>query len=356
MPFKTFFSRPSYFRFEWTSYLSSRGTKYVIWSDGNEAFTYWEPDRYEKERDLSMAIAGGTGISSGSIYTISSLLRVKDIDGYSVTELRTAALVGIEGFEGTPCYRIKGTNHVGEPTELWIGTGDLLLRKVREESKNPTYNSIQEEVRRNIRTNQSIAHEVFEFKPPIPLTAKKEDGDETPSFEEEAPNWTEFHSEPGRFSILLPRPPTSRVVTVEAPQATIEHHLFRSMGRTVSCVIQYSDLPKQFTADPNQLFNETRDEFVRQTQARLSGESAVSQGGYSGREIRLDAGSLKTRARFFLVDQRLYQLALTVFDEEGSSDKQFERFFNSLKVSPSPKVIALLRTRPLPVSPPRRSN
>ena len=46
LPFKTSFKRPNLFRFEWTDYfLSKLGKKRVVWSNGKDAFTYWEPDR-----------------------------------------------------------------------------------------------------------------------------------------------------------------------------------------------------------------------------------------------------------------------------------------------------------------------
>ena len=50
MPFKTYFVRPQFFRFEWIDYFPWKdGRTRIVWSDGKEAFTYWEPDLYEDE-------------------------------------------------------------------------------------------------------------------------------------------------------------------------------------------------------------------------------------------------------------------------------------------------------------------
>ena len=62
LPFKTSFKRPNLVRFEWTDYfLTKLGKKRVVWSNGKESFTYWEPDRYEKEENVGRAIAGAKG-------------------------------------------------------------------------------------------------------------------------------------------------------------------------------------------------------------------------------------------------------------------------------------------------------
>ena len=93
MPFKTFFKRPSLFRFEWTDYaITKLGKTKVIWFNGKEAFTYWEPDSFEKEESLSMAVAGATGISYGTVHTVSDLMLPGEFGG--------SLLLGKEVFEG----------------------------------------------------------------------------------------------------------------------------------------------------------------------------------------------------------------------------------------------------------------
>lgn len=172
LPFKTSFKRANLFRFEWTDYFFSKlGKKRVVWSNGQDAFSYWEPDRYEKKEYLGLAIAGATGVSRGSSHTVSRLLLTDEVSGFRVTDLEDTSLLGEEIFEGVLCYHIKGTHPHGGFYELWIGKSDRLLRKVRQETRDSDKTTTQEEIRRNIHVNQPIANAVFDYKPPIVYAA-----------------------------------------------------------------------------------------------------------------------------------------------------------------------------------------
>lgn len=172
LPFQTLFKRPNLFRFEWAEFSSiAHGTRSVIWSNGKEAFTYWEPDTYEKNTDLESAIAGATGISSGAAYTVSHLLM--ELSGSNLLTLENLSLAGEEEFERVLCYHLKGKHPNGTLFELWIGKSDLLVRKLRKEINLVGYSTTEEEIHRNIRVNGPIAKEVFDFKPPIGLSKPK---------------------------------------------------------------------------------------------------------------------------------------------------------------------------------------
>lgn len=156
MPFKTFFKRPSLFRFEWTDFTTTKlGRTYRIWSNGTDAFTYWEPDRYEKEESLSLAVAGATGVSSITVNTVSDLLLPDELGPSALKKLTRVSLLGEDVFEGVHCYRIKATED-NESIELWIGKNDLLLRKLRRERKQGDELLIREEMRRKIQVDQPI--------------------------------------------------------------------------------------------------------------------------------------------------------------------------------------------------------
>lgn len=93
-PFKLFFSRPTRFRFEWVDFNQKKnGLLNVVWSNGEAAFTYWEPDRYEKTQSLKLGIAGASGVSSGAAHTMPSLL-MPQMRMWAVTDLSGSALVG----------------------------------------------------------------------------------------------------------------------------------------------------------------------------------------------------------------------------------------------------------------------
>lgn len=119
MPFKTFFRRPNQFRFEWTNFgITKLGRTRMIWSDGKEAFTYQEPDVYEKEESLRMAVNGAWGVTDGAASTVVDLLLSLNLNHASLTKLVKVSLVGEEVFDGVRCYRLHAIS-MDQPIELW---------------------------------------------------------------------------------------------------------------------------------------------------------------------------------------------------------------------------------------------
>lgn len=349
IPFKTSFKRPNLFRFEWTDYLFTKlGKKRVIWSNGKESFTYWEPDRYEKEEDLGLAIAGASGVSNGSAHTVSAMLLQDEVRGFTWTDLKDTSVLEETVFEEVPCYHIKGTHPAGELYELWIGKSDLLLRKVLHVTKEPDKITTEEEIRRNIHVDELIAIAVFDFKPPIALkpTPDSKSLEDLTSILEATPKWTEFKSEAGRFSILMPATPNYLTQTLETGQGRFEHHIFvATVGiGLLSCFVDYVDLPKQIGDAKNSdtLFDLARDEFIKAAQAKLERETDISMDGHPGREVRMRVYGGPVRLRVFLVSGRLYQISITMIErKEMPKEEAIEKFFNSFKIMTPAKSIAV---------------
>jgi outer membrane lipoprotein-sorting protein len=346
MPFKTYFKRPKLFRFEWIDYFPWKdGRKKVVWSNENDTFTYWEPDTYEKEEELSLAIAGATGISRGAAHKVPTLLLNDDPLLASLKQLK---LLGEETFEGELCYRISGKSSASDEYELWIAKKDFLLRKLKNRTDFEDFYTITEEIHRNIKLNQPIAQDVFNFKPPIPLSvADKETRADKSLTTSESPTWTEFHSVEGRFKVLLPDKPVTQTLTLEIPQGRIVHYGFTATKTFVTCVIDYADLPKTMI-DPGRaklVFDEARDELLKATQGKLVGETIISVEGHAGREVTMSFPGGAANARFFMVNERLYQLLimrLTVLDE---STEDVMKFFSSFKLVADTKPVAKLHRK-----------
>lgn len=343
MPFKTSFKRPNLFRFEWTDYgITKLGRTKMIWFNGKEAFTYWEPDSYEKEESLSMAVAGATGISSRTVNTISDLLLPDELGGSSLKTLEKVSLLGEEVIEGVRCYRIKATE-TGDPLELWVGKNDFLLRKLRRETKFPDRLWIREETRRKIQVDQSIPEVVFNYKPPISLTPKEDIGDIDKLLNPGPPVWTEFKSDEGRFSVLMPDKPLSQRSIIETPQGRLEQNVFTASHNFLVCMIAYTDFPKPALVanDVDGVFDSIRDQFIKQAGGKLASESSLSLDGNPGREIRVHLFRGELRMRLFLVGNRLYLLSLANLNQ--SDDEQtLNKFFVSFKLNSIVKPIAAL--------------
>ena len=71
IPFKTAFVRPGQFRFEYKN-----GTdRHIIWSKGKDVQTWWDlQPGIQKPESLQLAVAGATGVSSGSAARIPAML------------------------------------------------------------------------------------------------------------------------------------------------------------------------------------------------------------------------------------------------------------------------------------------
>ena len=352
MPFKTYFKRPNQFRFEWTDFVSWKaGRTSIIWSNATGVFTFWDPDRYEKDEDLSMGIAGATGVSHGAAHTVPRLLLPTEIGGFALTELKDLSLAGEEVFEGEPCYKITGKHPFGFVYEMWISKRDFLLRKQKDQSsgKDGALKTEQEEIHRNIKINLPIADELFNFKPPIPLSTDKEPPLDTPPSGNEVVTWTEFHSEEGRFKVLLPTKPTTQTLSLETPQGQIVHHGFLAATPGLVCIVDYADIPSlpPDSAQVKELFDTARDEFLKGVEGKLASETAISLDGHAGREVvaHLSVGG-KARIRFYLINERFYQLAVMHLQLRLPGEPEGEdpavKFFDSFKIVGDTKRVARL--------------
>lgn len=164
--FKTYFTRPRFFRFDWVDYSSVTAEERlnVIWSDGKRTFGYysWDNPAVEKYSTVGLGIASATGVSRGSAQTILSLL-LKSVGGFRVIEVSNPWVVGEERFEGENCYIVRGTHPLNFPIDFWISKRDFLIRKLKEPKDDGTY---EVEVHRDIKLNEKISRDLFNYALP----------------------------------------------------------------------------------------------------------------------------------------------------------------------------------------------
>jgi hypothetical protein len=115
----------------------------------------------EDEEDLSMAIAGATGISGGSAHTIGGLL-MPDIGGFTLDRVRGWKVVGRETLEGEECVVVCATHPMGGEFSLWVQPDTMTLRK--QKTKLGEFPA-GEEIRRDIEINGNI--EDSELRRPV---------------------------------------------------------------------------------------------------------------------------------------------------------------------------------------------
>jgi hypothetical protein len=167
--FATLYKSPSLFRFEFSRphpYAPLRHvvSKYVVGFDGSVAYSqnerYQEAPRLETRSDLQTAIAGATGISSGSAHSISCLL-LPEVSGFSILDLVDVRMDEATQIDGIPCYRVLGNSPRGGAWDYTIETDSLLIRRIR--TKFGEYPN--EEYRENILVDRPLDHRLFATSP-----------------------------------------------------------------------------------------------------------------------------------------------------------------------------------------------
>lgn len=166
--FKTSFARPHFLLFEWTdrAIFTSEERLNAVWNDGKQTYHYysWDKPAVGSEEDISLGVAGATGISRGSAHTVPTLL-LEEVGGFRLTEMSNLSLLGEEKFEGEDCYIVRGRHPHNFPIDMWIAKSDFLLRKTMEGKADGTS---EVEIRRDVKLNAKIPPETFNYTPPPP--------------------------------------------------------------------------------------------------------------------------------------------------------------------------------------------
>jgi hypothetical protein len=161
--FQTQYQAPSFFRYEFAKPHPYRPLRHLITrnvigsnTEGSYYFVCYprsEPT-LEQRNSVQREISRATGVSQGTAHTIGKLL-IPEVTGFSLTDLLRPRFRRFREFEGVRCFSISGIHPRRGRFTVWVGVGDLLLRKLISHSFR------HEEVRSNIVLNQPIAKGVF---------------------------------------------------------------------------------------------------------------------------------------------------------------------------------------------------
>lgn len=153
LPFSTAFIRPSRFRFE----FFSGDIRFLAVADGPSTRTWWDIQPGVRDvSSLELALAGATGISSGTAHTVPALLMPDCIRGRKPDDLLDLRRLEDARIDGIDCFRVQGETRSGRdlaqqeevrqqvlkvtgrdfgiakhaPDVLWIDKASLLLRRI----------------------------------------------------------------------------------------------------------------------------------------------------------------------------------------------------------------------------------
>ena len=160
--FNTKFAAPNSFRFEFvrphpSPRLRHLLTKYAAGEDASGAYFSTQKRgstaAVEAEESVEMAVAGATGISRGAAFHIGQLL-LPSIQGNGFRSYKQLRFRPGAKIDGVRCDRISGRSWRGSPVSIWVGSNDLLVRKI--------VSLKHEEVRFEIQTDVPVDQAAFD--------------------------------------------------------------------------------------------------------------------------------------------------------------------------------------------------
>src|SRR5687768_11957153 len=151
------------------------------------------------------------------------------------------------------------------------------------------------------------------------------------------PVWKELRSTEGGFSVFMPGTPNPNKVTVNTASGLEEADTFTlNEGELNEYIVAYSKYTEANSkkGSTDKLFDNVRDGIILVHQGKLLSETAITLDGYSGREIAVERpDGVVTTARFYVVDNRFYQLSVKARSNEPER-RAMRRFLDSFKLLP----------------------
>jgi hypothetical protein len=152
--------------------------------------------------------------------------------------------------------------------------------------------------------------------------------------------WQRFTSSEGRFSVLFPgEPEQSQQPLNDGTSSESTLYIFRveRSQELVVYLVAYLDIALPSEGASANLKETALDSgqqgFLKGSGATLVSASKTSLGGHPGKDFKFQkAGSFVGRARFFLVENRLYQIvAIADVKTERSLEKSIDGFIKSFQ-------------------------
>jgi outer membrane lipoprotein-sorting protein len=160
-PFKTAFVRPDQFRFEYKEEIR----RYIIWSKRKELQTWWDvKPGIEKPGSLLLAVAGATGVSSGSAARIPAMLMPDRLGGWGGVYISGAKRIEDGKLEKVECFCVEG-KYFGNTITLWVDKKSYLVRRVDEQAKFANFRTEQTTTYDPV-VDGEITDKMLEFDPP----------------------------------------------------------------------------------------------------------------------------------------------------------------------------------------------
>jgi hypothetical protein len=141
-------------------------------------------------------------------------------------------------------------------------------------------------------------------------------------------SWTRFSPPNGSFIVLMPGSPKEDKETEKNSDGTTESYTYTVETRIGAFLVGYTDFSDDISSvDSERLLDAAGQGFTTNGGKLLSQEN-LSMNGHPGREVTYtDQDGTTSKARIFIVRQRLYQLHAI-----ASQSQDVKKFFDSFKL------------------------
>jgi hypothetical protein len=151
--------------------------------------------------------------------------------------------------------------------------------------------------------------------------------------------WREFTSTAGGYSVLMPGNAKEQAQVVDTATGKVDLYSATIDDRTGTYIAMYSDYPANITqgVDPQTLLDSSRDGAVASSRGQLINDRKISIDQYPGREIQVGIPPENGQSanlivnRYYLVDQRLYQVMVVLPNAQTPSADAL-KFMDSFKL------------------------
>jgi len=149
------------------------------------------------------------------------------------------------------------------------------------------------------------------------------------------PEWKEFISSDGGYSVLFPGTPIEQTQQVNTVDGAINMHFIEFNGKTFSYFTGYVDYPESL------FYRETADEILDGMRDRgvskniLLSEDILSLDGDPGRDLKvqMSGGKYIKYQRIYLVEHRAFQIiAVVAVKDEDNKSYYIKKFLDSFKL------------------------
>ncbi len=153
------------------------------------------------------------------------------------------------------------------------------------------------------------------------------------------PSWQEYTSQAGHYLILMPGKPQEQTQSVDSTVGTLNMHIASFEDQSGAYLVTYVDYPAdviQAGLEDNVLDGAVQGG-IANANGKLARQQAISLGKFPGREVEFDAPAqgaqpaMHVKARYFLADNRLYQVLVIAQQNKGLPDAA-QKFFESFQL------------------------